>query len=179
MKIKRSVKKTPFGTIETITKEMSLNELINEWNKITEDNYNDFRKTVFVKSDIKKRKVNIMSNEENEARRVEAERQDKKFIEDVLQEIPQTIIQLINGSKQKSFILNSIHELINNGKTRTGLSQKSGKIIWTFELCDILTKLGVKYKYGNDAPRHGGNGEWVTADQERMAYLKEMDSLIF
>ena len=74
--------------------------------------------------------------------------------------------QNISGLR-KNNIRNSVAALLSDGFTHTGSSgwisvrRGASKEIWTKEISDILTNLGIQHECGNDAPRGGANGEYV------------------
>jgi hypothetical protein len=56
----------------------------------------------------------------------------------------------------------SISELLTNGTTSTGKNQNRKNQKWTKEVCEILAKNGIDFKSGNNAPKGGVCGEFVT-----------------
>jgi hypothetical protein len=74
--------------------------------------------------------------------------------------------QNISGLR-RSNLRNSVAALLSDGFTRTGSSgwisvrRGASKEIWTQEISDILTNVGIEHECGNDAPRGGANGEYV------------------
>lgn len=65
----------------------------------------------------------------------------------------------IRGNVRKSLI-----NILDFGYATTGKSNRSGKDIWTRQVADILRRLGIPCKTGNEAPRGGAQGEFVVAD---------------
>lgn len=74
--------------------------------------------------------------------------------------------QNVSGLR-KNNLRTSVAQLLSDGFTRTGSSgwisvrRGASKEIWTQEISDILTKIGIAHECGNDAPRGGANGEFV------------------
>ena len=74
--------------------------------------------------------------------------------------------QNISGLRRQC-LRTSVAQLLSDGFTRTGSSgwisvrRGASKEIWTQEISDILTNLGIEHECGNDAPRGGANGEFV------------------
>ena len=73
--------------------------------------------------------------------------------------------QNVSGLRKKN-LRTSVAHLLSDGFTRTGSSgwisrRGASKEIWTDEISDILSKLGIEHECGNDAPRGGANGEYV------------------
>lgn len=74
--------------------------------------------------------------------------------------------QNVSGLR-KNNLRTSVAQLLSDGFTRTGSSgwisvrRGASKDIWTKEISDILTNMGIEHKCGNDAPRGGANGEYV------------------
>lgn len=58
-------------------------------------------------------------------------------------------------------VVSSLRELRENGFARTGLSEKRRSDVWTDDVVEVLTSIGINCESGNDAPRGGKNGEFV------------------
>lgn len=69
-----------------------------------------------------------------------------------------------NVSNIRGLVRESLINILNFGYARTGKSSRSGKQIWTNQVADILRKIDIPCKTGNDAARGGANGEFVVAN---------------
>jgi len=132
----------------------------------------------FISMELKTKK--IANREKEQARRIKEE-YDALVKDSALTELPEILRDQIKADKHPHFILNSLQELIDLGFTRTGHSDKGGKIIWTNQLCEVLDSLNINYESGNDAPRGGGNGEFVKIQraelEDRLEYINEILSI--
>lgn len=78
----------------------------------------------------------------------------------------QTVKQLLNGHLPLSF---------NTGQS--GYSKGwANKSIWTAGTSQILNDLGIKHECGNDAPKGGANGEFITITDK--AFIKRYKALV-
>jgi hypothetical protein len=122
-----------------------------------------------------------LTNEESEQLRIETENENKQQKKELLKELPAVLKEQIKAKQNPHFVLQSLKELLNYGYSRTGHSSKAGKVIWTNQLAGILDQLHVEYETGNDAPRKGGNGEYIKVNaaelNDRIIYFELVKEL--
>lgn len=80
------------------------------------------------------------------------------------------------SDKKKSVVMNQyVDDLLRNGKAYTVRSRYSGgyyyKKSYTEELDKLLTEHGISHEIGNDAPRGGMNGEFVSLKGTVLKYV--------
>lgn len=71
-----------------------------------------------------------------------------------------------NVSGIRGNVRKSLANILAFGYATTGKSDRSGKDIWTRQVADVLRKLDIPCKTGNEAPKGGANGEFVVADAD-------------
>ena len=71
----------------------------------------------------------------------------------------------IEGLKVSSFAAEALAQILESGKANTvkvtGSGRRTSYQVFTFEVRNLLDKLGMKCYVGNDAPRGGKAGEFV------------------
>lgn len=82
----------------------------------------------------------------------------------------------VSGISKNSRVYKSLKGLLATGRASTGCYEGSGRHIhavkWTEDVSDILTKMGIAHRCGNNAPRGGVSGEYVEVTMP--AFMREI-----
>ena len=65
------------------------------------------------------------------------------------------------GIRKNTRVYRGMKDLLICGRATTGYSDRNNKYVFTWDLAEVLRRLGISHVYGNNAPRGGACGEFA------------------